>query len=550
MRKLLFLWMMIVPFILGSGLMIRGATYRYFGPHVTAQAPWINSIVVYNNGDAAGTFKITVHDAAGAVGHQQEYVVPATSFLALVMSNDAGYIPGPAEVSLTPVEGTFVIDTDNPKIKTKVAFRYGDSVSLCEFFLSDTLGWEFILPNTVQAHLAWTGLSLMNPFDGPLTVWVEAFQDGVLVGQSEIADIPPGTKYVRLSDGFWPGLGYDDYDQVRIYSLQQAFPPPMSITGNNDQDRHLFFNAAVTALTNPFTPYDAGDLYATDSIVGNLFFVPAGSFTQGSPADEPCRFENEGPRFTHVLSRHLAVMETEVTRRMWEDLRAWQPDLPADPSNLNTTSGLDDPVQYMRWREALLFANLLSSQQGLSPCYYVDSAMTDVLTVNNYVNTDYYCDFDADGYRLPTEGEWEYFCRAGTDTPFWVEEPDYVDGTCAVCTTETMPNLESVAVFCANRPDGISGGSTAPAGSKAANPWNLKDVHGNVKEYCWDLFIDAYPSGTVTDYVGWEAGNTIRVMRGGSFVHTAQKARSAYRDRRNQSTPGFDIGFRLVRTVE
>ncbi|MBN2431348.1 MAG: hypothetical protein JXQ27_07725, partial [Acidobacteria bacterium] len=89
-----------------GGLTALAATYRYYGPHVTNQTPWINTIVVYNNGALAGSFEITVWDEAGAVWHQQEYLVPATASLGMVMSNDPGHIPDPEEIPLVPVEGT------------------------------------------------------------------------------------------------------------------------------------------------------------------------------------------------------------------------------------------------------------------------------------------------------------------------------------------------------------------------------------------------------------------------------------------------------------
>jgi len=549
MKKLCVLTLLFVLWTLLLTAFIPAQTYTYYGPHLTDQSPWINSVSVYNNGDQEDTFQITVWDGAGLVVVQQEFAVPANSSVVLVLTNFPGYVLGPNEIALDPVEGTFVVATENPKLKPKVSFRYGDSVSLCEFFLQETLGWEYILPNTVQAHFSWTGIALMNPTDEPLTIMVNAYQEGVLVGQTELTDILPHTKYVRLSDGFWPGIGYADFDQVRISGTQVAFPPPMSITGDDIQDRHLFFNAAVTALTS--NQYEAGDLYTTDSIVGNLFIAPAGSFTQGSDIGEVCREEHEGPQFTHVLTRNIAVMETEVSRQMWSDLRALQPDLPNDPTWLNTSSGsMDDPVQYVAWRQALLFANLLSAQQGLTRCYYTDAAMTDPIDATNYIGGPYYCNFGTDGYRLPTEGEWEYFCRAGTTTAFWVNEQDYAEGNCTQCTPGLMPDLENAAIFCANRPQGQSGGTTAPIGTKLANPWNLKDVHGNVYEFCWDKYSETYPAGPVTDYAGPDTINNIRVIRGGAWVTSARDCRSASRADQNYNLPGFDVGFRLVRTIQ
>ena len=102
---------------------------------------------------------------------------------------------------------------------------------------------------------------------------------------------------------------------------------------------------------------------------------PSG-FVQGSTTDEPCRSTAE-TQFTHVLTRDLAVMETEITRQMWADLKAVQPTLPIDPTNTSYGSGMTNPVQNPTWYETVLFANLLSVRNGLTRCYYKDVAFTD-----------------------------------------------------------------------------------------------------------------------------------------------------------------------------
>jgi len=534
------LW--VVFCLAGSGVLASAAAYRYYGPHVTEQAPWISMIQVLNNGDTTGTFEITVWDAAGAVHHQATYDVPPTASLRVVLSAFVGFVPAAGDVLLDPVEGTFVIDTDNARLRPKLAFRYGDSVSLCEFFLQDTLGGEYVLPNTVENHFSWTGMALMNPLDVPLTLVVEAFQEGVMVGQSEIADIPARTKYVRLSDGFWAGLGYTDFDQVRIYSCQTVFPPPMAITGNDAQDRHLFFNAAVTAQTSP-----CAVLYATDSIVGDLMFVPAGTFQQGRGPNDPCSYSDETP-FTHTLTKNLAVMATEVTRQMWADLKGGQFSLPEDPTNTVYGSGMDNPVQNVTWYEAVLFANLLSVEQGLTHCYYTDAEFTTPLDATNYLTDTVYCDWSADGYRLPTEGEREYFCRAGTTTPFSVAEPNFTSCE-SFCSAGALPNLESVTWFCANRYDAAGDDSTKPVGLKNANPWVLYDVHGNVWEWCWDWYNSSYPSGSTTDYRG-DGSGSYRVGRGGGWYDNADTCRSAFRSYFDPVRRYNYLGFRLCRSVD
>jgi len=534
MKRTHMLFLVIISMV--SVAFVLGQTYTYYGAHVTGQAPWINKIVVYNNGGLDANFQIIVWDADGQMVLQQEYTAPANSSKVMVMSNFAGYVFEPGEVELVPVEGTLVIETQSQKIRPKLSFRYGDSESLTEFFLQDTLAWEYILPNTIQDHFAWTGIALMNPYDNPLTVMIKAYKNGELQGQTE-EDLPANTKYVRLSDGIWPGLLYMDFDQVKITSTDQAFPPPMSITGNDAQDRHVFFNGAVTATVRPM---GAGDLYATDTIVGDLYFVPSGMFTQGSPADELCRYSRE-EQFTHNLTRNLAVMATEVTQTMWDALDAVQPDLPANPSY---SIGPDLPVNMVDWHTTVLFANFLSLEQGLTRCYYTDDTMTTPIDSSNYDNNDsVFCNFEASGFRLPTEGEWEYFCRAGTTGPFWVDEPNYNSDNCTSCDSGQFSNLENVAVFCAN-----DSGGPNPVADKDANSWGLYNLHGNACEWCWDWYSSSYPTGSVTDYSG-PTSDSYRVIRGGNFSAGPRYCRSAHRGSDSPSISRIPFGFRLVRSL-
>ena len=285
-----------------------------------------------------------------------------------------------------------------------------------------------------------------------------------------------------------------------------------------------------------------GQLCAADPIVGDLMVVSAGTFVQGSPVDEPCRYTNE-TQFTHTLTRNLAVMATEVTRQMWADLQAAQPTLPADPTSTSVGAGMSNPVQNNTWYEAVLFANLLSVERGLTRCYYTDAGFTTPVTSSNYTTGPFYCNFDANGYRLPTEGEWENFCRAGTTTTFWIVEPNYSSGNCTSCTPGLLPNLESAEVFCANYT-----GGTANVATKQPNPWGLYDTLGNVREWCWDWYSEYYPAGSATDYPGAASG-TLRVRRGGACHYSASSGRSAARGALDPSWRDDCTGFRLVRTV-
>ncbi|MEW6364869.1 MAG: SUMF1/EgtB/PvdO family nonheme iron enzyme [Acidobacteriota bacterium] len=328
--------------------------------------------------------------------------------------------------------------------------------------------------------------------------------------------------------------GVPEIDDATAGIACTATVPSMGLTGSP-----VHFQGAATHVCD--TP---GSLLQVDPIVGNLRCVPAGTFTQGSPAGEACRYSSEA-QFTHTLTRAIAVMETEVTRQMWADLRTAQPLLLfSDVTDTTYSPDMACPVQNLMWRESLVFANVLSVQSGLTRGYYMDPNFATPLDGNNYLTGTVYCNWDAGGYRLPSEGEWEYFCRAGTTGAFSVDEPNYGSGNCLACPpTPYLNGLDTVAWWCGN-----ASNRTHPAGQKTANPWNLRDVHGNVYEFCWDIYA-AYPTGARSDYRGPEISSTTRTYRGGSFLAPGFNSRSAMRDNIDELDRHYAWGFRLVRTI-
>jgi formylglycine-generating enzyme required for sulfatase activity len=214
-----------------------------------------------------------------------------------------------------------------------------------------------------------------------------------------------------------------------------------------------------------------------------LVNIPAGTFHMGS-----LDYDNEGP----VHEVHISAfqcMRFLVTRRLYKELMGKDPGWPEGEAD-------DRPINNVSWYDAVRFCNRLSEQEGLTPCYRIDG---------NDVSWEY----AANGYRLPTEAEWEYACRAGTQTlwSFGGGEKD----------------LGRYAWYTGN-----SGNLPQPVGTRDPNPWGLYDMHGNVWEWCWDWY-DAYSAESQTDPTGPLTGDW-RVLRGGAFTFSAWGLRSAYRD--------------------
>jgi formylglycine-generating enzyme required for sulfatase activity len=189
--------------------------------------------------------------------------------------------------------------------------------------------------------------------------------------------------------------------------------------------------------------------------------------------------------------------------------------------NPSRSKGPDKPVEQVDWYHAILFANARSLKEGLKPCH-------DAKTLA--------CDFEADGYRLPTEAEWEYACRAGTGTRYsFGDDP---------------AKLEGHAWFSAN-----SGKTTHPVGQKPPNAWGLHDMHGNVAEWCQDIYGErTYQESSDKNPRGPTAGDA-RVLRGGSWRTSAESCRSSARSsetaRFADACFGSDAyGFRCVRRAK
>ncbi len=269
------------------------------------------------------------------------------------------------------------------------------------------------------------------------------------------------------------------------------------------------------AVDDPEVPAaETGETFGP--VVGRL------AFSMGSPEGELGRDGDEW-RHTVVLSDSLTGGLYEVTQQQWADLGLGAP---------SHFTGADLPVESITWHDAVAFCNALSAADGLDPAYAVDGeAVT--------------WDRGADGWRLPTEAEWEWLSRAGSTTSL-----PGGDLTALVCNDD--PVLGPMAWYCGSFAEGETPGTRA-AGQKQAGPRGAYDLAGNVAEWCWDLYgdyrlLDADGDGVVRDPAGAAAGAE-RVVRGGSWYGGAEDCRSAARARRYPDSADDTVGLRVVRTI-
>ena len=250
------------------------------------------------------------------------------------------------------------------------------------------------------------------------------------------------------------------------------------------------------------TPTPAPAPAVTTSAPANMVRVEGGTFQMGSNTND-----SEKPIHT-VKVKSFSIGNYPVTQKEWFEIMG---------TNLSNFKGDNLPMEMVSWFDAVEYCNKRSVREGLTPAYS-DSG-------NNIT-----CNWKANGYRLPTEAEWEYAARGGNGSP----------GNYAYAGSN---NVDSVAWYIGN-----SVGSTKPVGTKAPNSLGLYDMSGNVWEWCWDWY-GKYSSGAQNDPRGASSG-TYRVYRGGYWNTTAALARSVYRAYSSPRHRGYNIGFRVARNGE
>ncbi|AKB25920.1 serine/threonine kinase [Methanosarcina sp. MTP4] len=229
----------------------------------------------------------------------------------------------------------------------------------------------------------------------------------------------------------------------------------------------------------------------TNTIDMEFVKIPAGEFMMGSPLGEEPRGGNEGPVHKVTIEDSYYLGKFEVTQEQWREVMG---------NNPSYNVGDDLPVEQVSWEDAQEFLEKLNGIEGKNK------------------------------YRLPSEAEWEYACRAGTTTRYY-----FGDGE---------SKLGDYAWYYGN-----SGIKTHPVGQKKPNLWGLYGMHGNVWEWCQDRYHSNY-NGAPSDGSAWESGSSsIRVQRGGCLSSFARDCRSANRSDQEPGSPNANLGFRVLREI-
>jgi len=255
-----------------------------------------------------------------------------------------------------------------------------------------------------------------------------------------------------------------------------------------------------------------------------MIALTGGTFDMGCTAGQSLCGNDESPAHSVTLTNDFWMSETEVTQGQWQALMGNNP-------SFFDACATDCPVETVNWWEVLSFANAVSSAEGLSECYTMSGCTNtpgnDMECSSVIITSTSGSVYDCTGYRLPTEAEWEYAARAGTDLLY-----------------AGSNTVGDVAWYYSN-----GGDTTHSVASMQHNGWGLYDMSGNVWEWVWDWYDSGYYSSSPSADPEGPISGPYRIYRGGGYSDVADYTRVAKRLINDPGIPYPDVGIRLVRTV-
>ena len=334
-----------------------------------------------------------------------------------------------------------------------------------------------------------------------------------------------GTKLVDIYYNLYHPLNFASYVTVEISQDGGAtYGPVSSITGA--------FGGGITPGYDKKIEWRAGNDW-TPALFSNvrvrikaddgqeMALIPGGPFEMG--------FDNYTPVTVNVSPFY--ILRTEVTFREWKEVRDWAVNRGyTDLINVGVTDAENKPVVELNWYHAVQWLNAKSEMEGLTPVYFATADKLELYRRGTVDFTAAHVNWSADGYRLPTDAEWEKAARGG------VSRQIYVTGSTITTAAADFGRGGQYwwTVF------------SSPVVNYAPNGFGLFDVTGNVWEWCWDWFGDPLPSGT--DPRGPSSGGE-RILRGGSYPDGEGHMKLSGRHRQGPNGPGRSIGFRYVRNA-
>lgn len=349
--------------------------------------------------------------------------------------------------------------------------------------------------------------------------------------ETPVFSVPSGTYTTAQSVIITSGTS----DAVIKYTVDGTAPDTSSTALTYNGAIAVTSNLTIKAVATKTGWNDSQIATAAYIVYNNMVEIPAGTFNMGRTVGTST-YTDELPVHSVTLTRDFYIGKYEVTQAEWKAVMG-------ATDNPSEFIGDNRPVEMVSWYHTLVYCNKRSIAEGLTPVYTINNSAnpdnwgtmptsSTAANVNSWNSVS--ANLDANGYRLPTEAEWEFAARGG------VTNPDYI-----YAGSDTA---SQVAWY--------NGSATNNVGGLDPNGKGIFDMSGNVAEWIWDWYLnDYYNTSPDTDPLGPNTG-TFRVHRGGSWFHDAVQVRVAYRD---WGTP-YDsetakikrsrLGFRVVRTAE
>ena len=330
------------------------------------------------------------------------------------------------------------------------------------------------------------------------------------------ADDGEGKNHSPFADAFLRNMDSNEDLSIVIRSITRE---TLQLTNNKQRPYH---DGSIISLDY----YSLNPRKGGQPAPANMVRVEGGTFQMGGTG----YYDDEKPVHT-VTVKSFSMGKYEVTQKEYQEVMG---------TNLSSFKGDNLPVEQVSWYDAIEYCNARSRKEGLTPAYTIDKSRSDPNNTNKYDDVRWVVMWNrnANGYRLPTEAEWEYACRAGTRTPFSTGNN----------ITTSMANYNGKDSPFDSNAKGINREKTTMVGSFAPNPWGLYDMHGNVQEWCWDWYGD-YSSEAQTNPVGASSGS-YRMKRGGYWDDAAANARSVSRSSNDPNLRHNGLGFRVARNGE
>jgi formylglycine-generating enzyme required for sulfatase activity len=299
----------------------------------------------------------------------------------------------------------------------------------------------------------------------------------------------------------------------------------------------------VTVSDGSLSASDTFLLTVNSAVPTGFALIPQGAFTMGDSLDGL----SDAPTRTVTLDAFY-MGKYEVTKAEWDEVRTWG--LSNGYTDLAAGSGKasNHPVHSITWYMMVKWCNARSQKEGLTPAYYTNDAQTTIYKTGNADVTNAQVKWNANGYRLPTEAEWEKAARGGLSGKRF-PLGDTISHSQANYHARSSYSYDSSGSVNNLHPSYATGDYpyTSPVGALAANGYGLYGMAGNVWEWCWD-WNGTYAAGSQTNPRGTTSG-TLRVYRGGCWSYYANFSRVAFRNSGNPTiTPDY-LGFRVLRSL-